>query len=85
MLSQNEVKILKIKIMELGNTELTLLEITTKDLLKQIEENPTSLHVKQKAFQHLTINDEEIQIQITVTRCENDFLDDFQTEVMNGY
>jgi hypothetical protein len=71
--------------MELGSTELKLLEITTKDLLKQIEENSTSLHVKQKAFQHLTINDEEIQIQITVTRCEDDFLDDFQTEVMNGY
>ena len=71
--------------MELGKTELTLLEITTKNLLKQIEENPTSIHVKKKAFQFLTSEDEEIQIQITITRDEGDFLDDFQTEVMNTY
>lgn len=71
--------------MELGPLELSLLEMTTKDLLKEIQENPTASHVKQKAFQHLTIKNEEIQIQITVTRDESDFLEDFQTEVMNSY
>ena len=71
--------------MNLGKLELDLLRITTRDLLQEIENNPKALHVKQKAFQFLTSEDEEIQIQITVTRDVDDFLDDFQTEIMNGH
>ena len=71
--------------MELGNSEKQLLEISAKDLLKQLNDIKKAHHVKQKAFQFLLDNDEEVQVQVIVTRCEDDFLDDFQTEVMNGY
>lgn len=71
--------------MEIGKDELKLLELITIDLLDEIEKNEDALHVKQKSFQFLTSKNEEIQIQITVTRDESEFLDDFQTEIMRGY
>lgn len=68
--------------MNIGPNEINLLMITAKDLLEEIGVESSAIHVKQKAFQFL-VDDEEVQVQIIVTRREDDFLDDFQIEVMN--
>lgn len=70
--------------MKITHNEVELLKISTIDLLGRLKEESQSHHVKQKAFQFL-LNGEEVQVQVLVTRHEDDFLEDFQTEIMNGY
>lgn len=64
-------------------TEIDLLACSARDLCKTLNDNKKSLHVRMKAFDHLLDGDEEVQVHVLITRDENDFLDDFQTEVMN--
>lgn len=71
--------------LEIKENEIKLLEISAKDLSKELNQNKHALHVRMKAFDHLLDNDEEVQLHVLITRDKSDFLDDFQTEVMNGY
>ena len=62
------------------------LKQAAEDLIKQIQE-PENLglsHVRQSAFDmFLPETNDSIQVQITVTRDENDFLEFGQTECMS--
>lgn len=63
-----------------------LLKQTTEDLLKQIQEpeNSELRHVRQSAFDmFLPETNDSVQVHITVTRDETDFLDFLQTECMS--
>lgn len=71
--------------LEIKDNEIKLLEISAKDLSKELNQNKEALHVRMKAFDHLLDGDEEVQVHVLITRDKSDFLDDFQTEVMNGY
>lgn len=71
--------------MELGDSEKKLLEFSAKDVLKQLNVRKSVHSVKMKAFQFLLDNDEEVQVQVIVTRNEPYFLDDFETEITNDF
>lgn len=71
--------------LEIKDNEIKLLEISAKDLSKELNQNKEALHVRMKAFDHLLDGDEEVQVHVLITRDKSDFLDDFQTEVMNEY
>lgn len=71
--------------LEIRDNEIKLLEISAKDLSKELNQNKEALHVRMKAFDHLLDGDEEVQVHVLITRDKSDFLDDFQIEVMNGY
>ena len=61
-----------------------LLISSSKDLIEKLNENNEASYVKQKAFQYLLDNGEKVQVQVMVTREEDDFLDDFVTEEMTN-
>jgi hypothetical protein len=68
---------------ELNQNEKDLLNFSAGDLIPMLEENTELSHVKQKAFDYYDSKAKQIyQVQVTVTRNESDFLEDFQTEEM---
>jgi hypothetical protein len=69
--------------LEIKENEKMLLEISAKDLSKELNENKDALQIRMKAFDHLLDNNEEVQVHVLVTRNSDDFLEDFQMEVMN--
>jgi len=69
---------------EINSTEKQLLEITTRDLSNELSENTNALHVRMKAYDGLINGTEEVQVHILITRDKDDFLEDFQTEIMRG-
>lgn len=71
--------------MELRKTEVDLLTISAKELIESLAkpEHSKTAHLRQSAFTHVLNGKEEVQIHVMVTRDQFDFLDDFQTEVMN--
>lgn len=71
--------------LKVNDNEIKLLEISAKDLSKELNEDKKALHVRMKAFDHLLDGNEEVQVHVLITRDKSDFLDDFQIEVMNGY
>jgi len=68
--------------MEIGVNEIKLLEISAKEIIKEIASNKRATAVKVKAFQLLLDNGKEVQIQVMVESEKNGFLDDFQLEMM---
>jgi hypothetical protein len=63
-----------------------LLEFSAGDLIPMLEKKKKLLHVRQKAFQYYSEKNKEFyEVHVTVTRNENDFLEDFTTEEMSGY
>ena len=66
--------------MKIRDSERTLLEVSAKDLIKQLNENVDIRSAKQMAFGFVLDRKEEVQIQVVVTRCKNDFLEPFCTE-----
>jgi len=71
--------------LEIKHNEIKLMEISAKDLSNQLNQNKKSLHIRMKAFDHLLDDNEEVQVHVLITRDKSDFLDDFETEVMNNY
>jgi molybdopterin converting factor small subunit len=73
--------------MDLKQTELDLMSISVKELINKIsdDDNAECNYVRQKAFDHWSEKGELLQVQIMVVRNDNDFLDDFETEIMNTY
>lgn len=71
--------------MEINNVTINLLALTAKDLSKKLNQDKTLLYVKQYAAAHMLDNDEEVQIQVLITRDKDDFLEDFCTEEMRKY
>lgn len=70
----------------LTEQQKALVESTFKDLRTQIvdPENSELCHVRQSAFDlYLPETGESVQVHITITRDENDFLDFLQTECMS--
>lgn len=57
---------------ELTEDEIKLLVISASD-------------VRQNAYEYFSTGGEVFQVQVTVTRRENDFLEAFQTEEMKDY
>jgi hypothetical protein len=73
------------KRLELTKCEKDLLNFSAADLIPMLNEKTKLLHVKQTAFQYYSEKTKEIfQVQVTVTRDETAFLDDFTTEEMSG-
>jgi hypothetical protein len=71
---------------ELNDSEKSLLQFSAGDLIPMLRNNPDLLHVKQGAFDcYLSETGETFQVQVTVTRDQNDFLEPFQTEEMSSY
>jgi hypothetical protein len=71
---------------ELSKNEKDLLEISAKELTQMLTYNKDLSHVKQMAYGYYSNETkEEFQVQILVTRHENDFLEAFQTEEMSEY
>ena len=63
-----------------------MLEFSAGDLIPMLEKKKKLLHVRQKAFQYYSEKNKEFyEVHVTVTRNENDFLEDFTTEEMSGY
>ncbi|SEI39702.1 hypothetical protein SAMN05216327_101220 [Dyadobacter sp. SG02] len=63
-----------------------LLKQTVINLLKEIQDpaNSELLHMRQSAFDmFLPETNDSVQVQVTVTRDENDFLDFLETECMS--
>lgn len=69
--------------MELNETSIKLLEISAKNLIKELNENKKAKHVREAACTHILDDDEEVQIHVLVTRDKGDFLEPFDLEVMN--
>lgn len=72
---------------ELSDVDKILLQTVASELLHKLAvEEKEALHVKGCAFGFYEgKNKEEYQVQVLVTRCQKDFLDPFQTEVMENY
>jgi|GEM_PF-6587979 len=76
----------KTKRLELNDSEKSLLLFSAGDLIPMLKENPKLVHVKQGAFDcYIPQTKETFQVQVTVTRCESDFLEPFETEEMSQY
>lgn len=72
------------KIISLKPDEIKLLQISAAELCVMLEEKPELSHVKQNAYTYWSEKEKaEYQVQVTVTRRQDDFLEDFQTEEMN--
>ena len=57
---------------------IKLLEFTAGDLIPILEFKPDLAYVQETAFVYYSqINNEELQVQVTVTRLKNDFLEPF--------
>lgn len=70
----------------LSPDQASLLNATIQDLLHQIKEpeNSELKHVRQSAFDmYLPEKGETVQVHVTITRDENDFLDFLETECMS--
>jgi hypothetical protein len=66
--------------MKIGNNEKNLIISSAEDLIKKLNEDKISLEIKQMAFGWLLDDNEEIQVQVVVTREEDNFLDPFCDE-----
>ena len=66
--------------MEISDSERTLLEISAKEMIKELNENKELCSAKQMVFGFVLDNEEEVQVQVNVTRCKDDFLEPFCTE-----
>lgn len=76
----------KIQRKELNESEKSLLMFSAGDLIPMLQDNRDLLHVKQGAFDcYIPETGETYQVQVTVTRDQNDFLEPFETEEMSGY
>ena len=72
--------------MELRKTEKDLLEFSAGDLIPMLENDKKAIHYKQTAFIYYSEKRKEIfEVQVTVTRHVNNFLEPFQIEQMYGY
>lgn len=72
--------------MDLNDNQKILIEMTVKDLIKDITEDPELLYVRKAAFGYfITENNEAVQVQVTVARDESEFLDFFQTEGVTAF
>lgn len=66
------------KRLKLDEKMIKLLEFTAGDLIPILEFKPDLAYVQETAFVYYSqINNEELQVQVTVTRLKNDFLDPF--------
>lgn len=66
------------KRLKLDENSIKLLEFTAGDLIPILESKPDLAYVQETAFAHYSeLNNEELQVQITVTRVKSDFLDPF--------
>ena len=61
-----------------------LLIACAKEMLEAIVENPNCLHVRTHAFEAF-INGRIVQLHVLVTQDESDFLEHFQTEVVEPF
>ncbi len=72
--------------MNLTKDEIALLEISAKELIKEsIEANIDTLYFQQKAFDYLLPNGAIVQIQVKVVLKEDEFMEDFETQIMMQY
>jgi len=74
---------IKAKKTGIGQTEIKLLTLVAGSLSKELKSNKEALHVRGLAFDHLLDGEEEVQVQIIITRDKDDFLNFFQTEIMH--
>ena len=66
------------KRLKLNENMIKLLEFTAGDLIPVLEFKPDLAYVQETAFAYYSqVCNEELQVQITVTRLKDDFLDPF--------
>lgn len=70
---------------EVTQDEIKLLVISSSELCDMLDNRRDLHHVRQNAYEYLSPNGEVFQVQVTVTRREDDFLEAFQTEEMKDY
>jgi hypothetical protein len=74
------------KRLELNESEKSLLLFSAGDLIPMLQGNKELVHVKQGAYDYYdSASKETFQVQVTVTRRTDDFLEPFQTEEMKMY
>lgn len=70
----------------LNNIQKELILNTTEDVIKLINEESEAATVIQAACDYFNKSDKKVyQIKISITRDEDDFLDDFQSEIIKNY
>lgn len=66
------------KRLKLDENMIKLLEFTAGDLIPVLESKPDLAYVQETAFGYYSqVNNEEFQVQVTVTRLKDDFLEPF--------
>lgn len=71
---------------QLDKNSKDLLEFSAGGLIPMLAKNPKLQHVKQSAFDYYNDETKEhYQVQVIVTRHEDDFLEFLQTEEMSAY
>lgn len=69
--------------MEFRDVEKCYLAVTAEELIKKMNDNKSALHMRTNAVDFLLDGDDEVQIQVLITRDKNDFIKDFEMEVKN--
>lgn len=76
----------KKRLKQLNESETSLLDVTTRDLIPALIAAPSLVHVKQAAFDYYNADTKEhFQVQVVVTRNKEDFLEFLQIEEMSNY
>lgn len=71
---------------ELSNSDIQELKLSVIVMLPMLIENPKLLHVKQAPFGiYNKERNEFFQVQVTLTRDDNSFLEAFETEELTQY